>query len=140
MTTRCNPIIRATVFLMFVLTLWSIPSGMSAQCACNYYTFTLDPTVTCDVTICWAVSPVGVLSCETIAPGQSLRIPCPVYEAYIRLCNGSLYTIIGNTPGARCTGGLVVAPFCCVRACWTVDGNNCPLIQITPWNCAGGGC
>lgn len=144
MTTRCNSIIRAA-FLILALALWSIPSGTHAQpapCACNYYTFSVDSTVNCSVTICWAVSQIGSIECRTIPPGGSLRIPCPLYEAYIRLCNGSFFTIIGTNPGgvSRCTEGIVVGTFCCVRACRTTDAQGCTEIRISPWSCAGADC
>jgi|GEM_PF-1948505 len=142
MTSRCNPIAFAAACLMFMMALWAMPAQVRAQapCACDHYTIRVDPSVSCKVQICWAVSPFGQRICQTVAPGGSVRIPCPVYQATITTCTGS-YALISDTPWSSiCTEGLSIPGGCCVRGCWGIDREGCPVITLAPWHCTGASC
>jgi hypothetical protein len=138
---------RLAVFMLVAVALWSMPGDLGAQvinCPCNHFTVKLDPAVACRVGICYQVSPLGPIVCSPVQPGDSLIIPCPVYAAGVRLCDGSIFYIFRNTPfpdiGA-CTRILQIAPGCCVRACRVKnDPAGCPVISVQPAPCPVPGC
>jgi hypothetical protein len=142
MTTRCNPLARASALLVLILALFAIPSSTRAQdaCRCDYTTIAVESDVNCKVTICYQLSPDSRPICIVIEPGTKVRIPCPVYEADIVTCSGN-YPVISNSPViARCTPSLSVPGFCCVRACRGADVNGCPLVTISAASCLGRPC
>lgn len=141
MTSRCNLITRAAAMLLLALALWNMPTAAEAQlkCACDHYTFMVDKDVECKIEICWTFSEKGPVYCQTVEPGTSFRIPCPVYKAYVTYCDG-LYTVIGDQPSARCTPILQVGRLCCARACWTGDSDGCPAIRIVSAPCLAKDC
>jgi len=143
MTTRYNPIARASALLLLILAFFAIPSSTRAQqadCRCDHTTIAVDANVNCKVTICYQFSPEGPTFCTTISPGTKGKIPCPVYEASITTCDGS-YVIIGGGPViAICTPSLSVPGSCCIKACRGTDANGCPLITISPASCLGHPC
>jgi hypothetical protein len=142
MTTRCNPLARASALLVLILALFAIPSATRAQdaCRCDFTTIAVDANVNCRVTICYQLSPSGPTICTVIAPGSRGRIPCPVYQASIITCNGS-YIIIGGGPVISiCTPVLHLAPDCCVRACRGTDAAGCSLITVSATPCPSDNC
>jgi hypothetical protein len=144
MTTRCTTIIRAAAFLVVVLALWAMPSSARAQadikCACDHYTIQIDPALTCKITICYQLSPKGPTFCNTYGPGDELTIPCPVYEASVELCNGSIVIVNNNPVISRCTEIFHITRDCCARACRGTDEKGCPLIKITAAGCVNDLC
>lgn len=141
MTTRYNPIARASALLVLILAFFAIPSSTRAQadCRCDHYTIAVDSDVNCKVTVCYQFSPEGPTFCTVISPGTKGKIPCPVYEASIVTCDGS-YVIIGRPVIGVCTPSLSVPGFCCVRACRGADANGCALVTISAASCLGRPC
>jgi hypothetical protein len=144
MTTRCTAIIRAAAFLIVALALWSMPASMRAQddvkCACDHYTVSIDPALTCKVTVCYQRSPDGPTICTVLGPGDKVKIPCPIFEVSIQLCNGSIVIIDNNPVTSRCTDIFHVERDCCARACRTVDADGCPLVQVLATPCVNDVC
>jgi len=142
MTVRCNPIARVAMMLLLTLAIFA-PSALRAQvtpCVCDHYTLIVDADVRCNVTICERPSPVAP-PCVTLAPGSRLRIPCPIDEVTIRLCDGSDYVLIGPSPViAVCTPILQIAPACCVRVCRGTDPIGCPTLTVSAAPCASINC
>lgn len=141
---RCTFLLRGLAIAVTALAIWSLPTALRAQddvkCVCDHYTFAIDPTVDCKVSVCYQLSPKGPTFCQTLGPGDAIKIPCPVFSAGIETCNGYVEIIPGNPLGSRCTQGYPIPGHCCVRACHTRDADGCPEILITPAICLGTPC
>jgi hypothetical protein len=138
MNSRRTLITRIGMMLVLALALFAAPSALRAQptpCICDHYTLIVDSTVGCNVTICEKPSPVAP-PCTTLAPGSRLRIPCPIDEVAIKLCDGTNYVLIGNPVIGICTPVLQIGPACCVRVCRGTDPVGCPTLTVSPAPCA----
>jgi hypothetical protein len=137
MTTRCNPLARASALLVLILALFAIPSSTRAQdaCRCDATIIAVDANVNCKITVCYQLTPSGPTFCKTIEPGTKGKIPCPVWQASIVTCTGD-YVIIDNNPVISiCTPSLSVPGGCCIKACRGSDAAGCSVITISPAVC-----
>ena len=143
MNSRRTLIARIGMMLALVFVLCA-PSALRAQdvaCRCDHYTLIVDADVRCNVTICERVSPATPPLCRVFAPGSTGRIPCPVEEVTIRLCDGTNYVLIGPSPViAVCTPTLQIAPGCCVKVCRGTDPAGCPTLTVSAAPCASINC
>lgn len=114
-------------------------------CPCDYITVRVDDNINCATTVCYQLSPLGPIACHDLRPGESLRVPCPVYALGIRLCDGSIHWVIsggGPIPAVSvCSPVLTLSPGCCARVCRTTnDANGCPVLGVRAAPCPGLGC
>jgi hypothetical protein len=133
---------RLAALLILALALFAGSAPLSAQdsrCVCDHYTIRVDGAVGCPVTFCWTFSEEGPVFCQTINPGSTFSVPCPLWAGYVQYCNGS-YQAIGNAAGSLCSPTLTITPGCCVTACWFTDRAGCPGINIMPALCVAPGC
>ena len=144
MTSRSNVL---AALLLVALAVWSLPGRLDAQvinCPCNHFTVRVDPAVACPVTVCYETTMGSPIVCNTVAPGGTSTVPCPVYGAGVRLCTGVLFYIFRNSPLpdiGSCTRVLTVTPGCCVRVCRVRnDAAGCPVFDIQPAPCPSAGC
>ena len=120
---------------LFVAALVSIASAaMSStataqiKCGCERVRVVVDPGVQCRLIFCYRTGEGR--RCDTLRPGEDISIPCDLLTGItfgIVDCNGVLQPIGDDCKAAT---PIAINQYCCVRACYTRDENNCITVQI----------
>lgn len=128
-----------TIAFLFGVILCAHPISSFSDCLCDHINIQIEPSLRCNVFFCYQVSADGPTLCNTLSPGTSIQIPCPVYAAGVRLCDGSMFWIVANggaLPGpGYCSGTLQFETNCCGRICRVPDAAGCPVFAISPAQC-----
>jgi len=143
MNTRCTAAARVAAFLLMAAALFMASTATQAQvidCSqCDHFTFAVNARMECAVEICYTPSPLGPIVCKKVNPGESVRIPCSVYQAWVNTCSGRYY-LIPSTHIALCSPELKFAVGCCGKICNVPSPDVCTRIEVQPEPCASLSC
>lgn len=127
--TRRALLLRLCTFaaLLFGLMAVSNPTTASAQikCVCDAIVVYPADNIPCSFALC-IQDPLGNINCETIKPGNPIKIKCVNGGTVsIKDCNGNLVTI-----NEGCTYNIAVGVGCCIDVCLAYDENKCIVIKV----------
>ncbi|MBS1912232.1 MAG: hypothetical protein JST22_09630 [Bacteroidetes bacterium] len=142
MNTRCTLPARLAALVLLLAALVLVPAAGHAQTincnTCDHFTFAVSPNLNCAVTICYSHSQLGPVICETVKPGTSIVITCPIYQAWVNTCSGRYFLVPGAA--ANCTPDLKFAADCCGHICNVPSADLCSRLEAQPVPCATPGC
>lgn len=134
---RCTFAAMPAAFLLMLAVLFGTARDARAQdgtCPCGRYRLMIDPSVECQISVCWAYPTDKKRSCKFSTGGGDFTFGCDLSTAGIETCGGYVELIGPTTKNQGCKGDFSLPGSCCVRACWTTDEDGCPVLLITPGN------
>lgn len=135
MNTRSMLFARVAALLVIFSAMFFAPSATQAQAidcsVCDHFTFAVNSGLSCPVTICGSIGATEI--CRTVAPGQSVSIPCSVDRVWVVTCSGP-YTILPSS-SSSCTPALKFDAGCCGQICTTPSKDFCSRIEVQPLPC-----
>lgn len=140
---RCTIAALPAALLLSLAALLGAAHDLRAQeeiCPCGRFRLMIDPSVQCEIWVCWAYPTDKERSCKLSGPGGDFEFSCDLSTAGIETCSGYVELIAPTRKNQGCKGDFSI-PGCCVRACWTSGPDGCPVLLITPGNaCVDANC
>ena len=140
MNTRSTILARTAALLVMLAALFLAPAAQAqlVDCTtCDHFTIGASSNLNCSVTICYTTGAIDI--CQTVAPGQSIKIPCTASRVWTFTCSG-IHTIYPSSSTALCGPALKFEDGCCARICTVPSTDNCTRLEIQPLPCLTPGC